>query len=167
MGHPISHETAVNYLNHYSKMGILNRKKLGKQVFYSLIPNNAVSFISLLEQDRTNLFLRKTSFAVQLAEISNLIGDCYFALLFGSAARGEAKKTSDLDIFIVDGKPDLDEISKKEAVYGIKLSVHQISRWELRARWHSEPIYKGMWKDRIILKNFLNFWEFSFKEGKP
>ena len=162
----ISHETVHTYLNHFSNTGILKKKNKGKQAFFSLNAQNAVPILSLLEQDRTNLFLRTTSQAMELLEIIDLIDDCYFALLFGSVARMHQRERSDIDILLVDGKVDLESLKKKEALYG-KISIHSITKKELKEQWHKEPVYKGIWKDRIVLMNLDRFWEFILKEGKP
>ncbi len=165
-GFGISHETVYTYLNHFSDAGILKKKKKGRQVFFSLNAQNALPILSLLEQDRTNLFLKATSQAMEIHEINNLISDCDFALLFGSVARMHQREQSDIDILLVDGKVDLEGLKKKEALYG-KISIHSITKKELKKQWHKEPVYKGIWKDRIVLKNPSRFWEFILKEGKP
>ena len=166
-GFRISHETALFYLNHYCRTGILKKNRKGRQVFFSLMAHNALPIMSLLEQDRTNLFMRESGIAMQVSEISGLLEGSYFALLFGSAARQHQRQSSDIDILLVGGKYGSEEISRKEAAYGTKISIHPVSKKELEERWHSEPIYKGIWKDRIVLKNFHNFWEFALKGGKP
>lgn len=167
MGFGISHETVLAYLNHYCKTGILKKNKKGRQAFFSLIPEPALPLMALLEQDRTNLFLQDTRLRMPLLEISGLLGKCSFALLFGSVARGHERHSSDVDILRVDGKADKDAISKKEAVYGIKISVHSVSMRELESQWHKEPVYKGIWRDRIVLRHPANFWEFVLREGRP
>lgn len=166
-GFDISHETVFTYLNHYNFMKILSKQKKGRQTFFSLILENALPLMALLEQDKTSIFLRGTKLAMILSEITSLIGNCSFALLFGSVAREHERSSSDLDILIVDGKVNPTAISKKETVYGIKISIHSISMKELKNQWHKEPIYKGIWRDRIILKNYNRFWEFALVEGKP
>jgi len=167
MGFDISHETVFTYLNHYCKSGILRKNKKGRQAFFSLIPENALSIMALLEQERAHLFLRNTKLAMLLLEVSALLGECSFALLFGSVAREHERDSSDIDILIVDGKIDKAAITKKEAVFGIKISIHSLSTKKLENQWHNEPVYKGIWRDRIVLKNHNAFWEFALKEGKP
>jgi len=163
MGFEISHETVFTYLNHYSETGILKKEKAGRQAFFSLRKENALPIMALLEQDKTNLFLKESKKAMELMEISELIQNCEFALLFGSAARREERTSSDMDILLVDGKVS-EEIKKKESLYG-KISIHPISKKELKKRWHTEPVYKGIWRDRIVLKNPSNFWSFALEEG--
>jgi predicted nucleotidyltransferase len=162
----IAHETVLTYLNHFSQTGILIKEKKGRQVFFSLNTRNALPILSLLEQDRTNLFLRESTQAMEIFELGNLISDCYLALVFGSVARKQQRERSDIDVLIVEGKIDETELKKKEALYG-KISVHSIAKKDLRKHWHQKPIYKGIWKDRVVLKNYHNFWEFVLKEGKP
>jgi predicted nucleotidyltransferase len=166
-GFEISHETAFAYLNHYAGAGVLRKVKRGRQAFFSLVPENALPLMSLLEQDRTNLFLRKSKTAMLISELSALLAHCGFALIFGSAARGHERKSSDIDLLVVDGVPDPDAIERKEAAYGMKISVHQVSGKELEARWHREPIYNGIWRDRVVIRNFHRFWEFALARGKP
>ncbi|MEK6979376.1 MAG: nucleotidyltransferase domain-containing protein [Candidatus Micrarchaeota archaeon] len=163
-GFDISHETVFAYLNHYCRSGILRKKKRGRQTYFSVVPENAMSVLALLEQERTHLFLQKSKLAMLLTEISF---ECSFALLFGSAARSQERESSDVDILVVDGKSNEDIISKKEAVFGIKISIHSVSMKELKSQWHKEPVYKGIWRDRTILKNYTRFWELALKEGKP
>ena len=167
MGIDISHETVFSYLNHFCEIRVLNKHKKGRQVFFSLIKENALPFMAILEQDRTNLFLRNAKSAMLLLEIATLLGKCSFALLFGSVARQQERDSSDIDILMVDGTYDKDAISKKEAVFGIKINIHSISSKELASQWRKEPIYKGIWRDRIVLKDNTAFWEFALREGKP
>jgi len=166
-GFNISHETVFTYLNHYCKTGILRKIKRGRQAFFSLTSENALLIMALLEQDRTNLFLRDSKLTIPILEVSGLLGGCSFAVLFGSVARGHERDSSDMDILIVDGKTDKAAISKKEAVYGITINIHSVPMKELENQWHREPIYKGIWRDRIVLKNYNRFWEFALAEGKP
>jgi predicted nucleotidyltransferase len=166
-GFGISHETVFAYLNHYSRAGMLKKVRRGRQVFFSLIPENALPVMSLLEQDRTNIFLRKSKMAMLISELSGLLAHCGFALLFGSAARGHERKSSDVDLLVVDGALDPDAIEKKEAAYGVKISVHRISGKELEVQWHKEPVYNGIWRDRVVISNFHRFWEFALARGKP
>ena len=165
-GIAISHETVHTYLNHFSENGILNKKKRGRQAFFSLNAQNALPVLSLLEQERTNIFLKSTSQAMKILEIRDLIDNCYFAILFGSVAREHQRESSDIDILLVDGETDMEKLNKKEALYG-KISIHPITKNELKKQWHNEPVYKGIWKDRIVLKNSHRFWEFALMEGKP
>lgn len=167
MGFGISHETVLAYLNHYCKTGILSKDKKGRQAFFSLVPEHALPIMALLEQDRTDLFLQVARLRIPLLEISGLLGKCSFALLFGSVARGHERNSSDVDILVVDGKADNGEISKKEAVHGIKINVHSVSMKELVRQWHKEPVYKGIWRDRVVLKHHADFWKFVLREGKP
>lgn len=175
----LSHERVVSYLKELVKEKVLTGEKKGRQVFYSVNKrNDAVKKImSSLEYERKQEFLlRNKGIAVLLNELKKEMvsaqeGRAHFIVLFGSVARGEARPGSDIDLLVVstsENEPEeiRDIIKKREKISGRNISLHFILLNDLKRFWHKEPIYKNIWRERIVLYGEDRFWEFIIEEGE-
>ena len=174
-----SHERAVSYLKDLVKEKVLLCERKGRQVFYRLNrKSEAVTRImSALEYERTREFLRSNKdAAVLLYDLKNDIlsskkGEIQFLVIFGSMARGESRAMSDIDLLAVtvSGKEPggvRERIKRRSKIHGIDFSVHFVSLDELEKSWHKEPIYKNIWRERIVLYGESRFWEFVIEVGE-
>ena len=91
-----------------------------------------------------------------------------------SAARGEARIESDIDILIVVKNKDkkFEKYSKlvKEkmnALSGKEFSIHIIELDEMKKLWKKEPVYTTVWLDHIVLYGDENFWRIILELGEP
>ena len=175
-----THERTIVYLNKLVSQKALVREERGRQVFYRINKEHelAQKALSFAELKRKIEFSKDNEIAFIIQDIvSQTLKECqtsiYFVLLFGSMARKQNTKSSDIDLLFVliqDGKikNKLEEIIKKrENITGKKISLHTMSIDELEKRWLREPIYKNIWDERIVFYGEENFWRFVLKNGEP
>jgi len=176
-----NHERTVVYLNKLvtSHRALIGERK-GKQVFYRLNKQNEIAqkALSVAELERKIGFIRKNKDGFVIQDlVSGITGEfgpaVYFIILFGSAARGQAREESDIDLLFVllqNGKTKsrIEEFVKKRSIIGGKrFSFHSVTLPELKRRWSKEPVYKNIWDERIVFFGGENFWNFVLKEGEP
>ena len=154
----INHSRAVAYLKDLVGQNVLNSKRRGNQVLYSLNPNNEITLkaLSIAELGKKGDFFKDKS--IEKSILYRLVSDSLdinadairFILLFGSFARGHARKSSDLDVLFVvsknrNTKKDLEDVGRKlEESTGRKISIHVVGTKEIEKLWMSEPSYKGI-----------------------
>ncbi len=176
----LNHERVLHYLDLLSKERILRKQIKGKQVFFSINKDNesAIKLLAMLEFERKLEFLKATLYGPVLYELfqtfkTEFNGTIIFVLLFGSAARRQATPSSDVDLLIATNRGGkvkdklAAEVKKFEGDFNYKLSPTVISLSELTQNWHKQPIYKSIWKDRVVLLGEEGFWSFVFFEGEP
>lgn len=119
-----SKNNLVKNLNLMTKLNILKKEKNKSNTFYKINYDNIFS-LNLIQLINTNRFQnlpfeRKMAVTELIAKTSPLI-----SVLFGSTAKGNFKKDSDIDILLVynskmkDNDAEIEEISSK---YGIKIN---------------------------------------------
>ncbi|MFH1200035.1 MAG: nucleotidyltransferase domain-containing protein [Candidatus Micrarchaeota archaeon] len=176
----VSHERALHYLDLLSKERVLHRQTRGKQVFFSINKENesAIKLLALLEFERKAGFLAATPYGPMTYKLFQTLkaasnGTIAFALLYGSAARKQATPSSDIDLLIATNKNGKANERLKanvkllEREFNYSLSPTVISLCELSRNWHTQPIYKSIWKDRVVLLGEEGFWEFILSQGEP
>lgn len=191
----LSYERVQHYLGELEKAGALKSEKRGKIKEYALNRKHelVLKIFSLLEMERRQEFYQKAPKMrvwLQMAANELLAGDevakkphrkggpvadVKFILLFGSAARGEAKAGSDMDMLIVVRNRDrnfekyVDETvkAKMEALTGKNFSMHVIKVEDFRAKWKKEPVYASLWLDRIVLYGDETFCREVLELGAP
>jgi len=175
----LSYERVRHYLAELEKIRAVEGKAKGKIKEYSL--NRGHEFIlkifSVLEMERRQRFFSgNPKLGVWLQGIMKEAGNAglHYSILFGSAARGEAKPGSDIDLlFVLKAKEGgfekhLSGISKRmEAISGLHFSMHVVSLEELKSRWKKEPFYASMWLDHIVLYGDEEFWRDVLEMGEP
>lgn len=175
-----THERTIVYLNKLVEQKVLIKEKKGKQVFYrinksSILAQKALSFAELEKRmkfvsDRKAGFIVHDTISFTLKECQDSI---YFVLLFGSVARKQDAKSSDIDLLYVlikngKTKKKLEEIIKqRKIITGKEISLHMVSIDELKKLWLKEPVYKNIWDERIVFFGEDNFWRFVLKMGEP
>lgn len=175
----LSHERVVSYLKELAEEKVLSFEKKGRQVFYSINKeNDAVKRImSSLEYERKQKFLANNkTIAFLLHELKKDVlstqkSEIQFILLFGSMARGQAKADSDVDLLVVSAAEKepaamRETIKKRSKIAGRGVSLHFISLDDLEKFWHKEPVYKNIWRERIVLYGEDRFWEFVLEKGE-
>jgi predicted nucleotidyltransferase len=175
----ITHSRAVAYLKNLAAQKILISKRRGNQLLYSLNPNNEIMLkaLAIAELERKGHFFKDKPIekSILYRLISDVLEKCpdaiLFSLLFGSYARGHARESSDLDVLFVVSKNkyikrDLEEVGQQlEESTDRKISVHVVGIKEIGKLWLSEPAYKGIWNDRIVLYGEESFWRFVYRMG--
>ena len=189
----LSYERVQHYLKELEREGALKAEIKGKIKEYTVNRRNELilKVFSLLEMDRRQKFYQKDSrLQVWLQNLvqellsnesikkqinANIVADIKFILLFGSAARGDAKLESDIDTLIAVKNKDanferyINEIVKKrmDDLTGKKFSMHIVYLEDLEAKWRKEPVYATIWLDHIVLYGEENFWRQVLELGEP
>lgn len=111
-----------NALHRLCEQGIVTRERIGPSDWYALNRAHlAAPPIVALAQLRTELLHRVT------AELEAWVIAPEYAALFGSAARGDMRPDSDIDLFVVrPGDVDPDDDSWREQLAGL---AHDVTAW--------------------------------------
>lgn len=178
-GVDLSHERVVTYLRELAEEKVLSLEKKGRQVFYRLNKESETvrRIMAFLEYEREQKFLTNNkTIAALLHELKKDIlstrkSEIQFILLFGSVARGQARPGSDIDLLVVSSaekEPEdmRERIKKRSKIAGRGVSMHFISLDDLEKFWHKEPVYKNIWRERIVLYGEDRFWEFILEKGE-
>lgn len=180
-GESPSHERVLAFLKMLVESEVLKAVPKGKRQYYKLntVSEVALSRMVMLELHRRHwLFNEDKSFLIFLAELAEEARKLFdkkglqMLLLFGSGARGQLRRDSDVDLLFIVSKPSLKNklkefVEHRSAISGRKISAHVMPVKDLKAVWHKEPFYKSVWDDRVILLGAYEFWKFVFEEGKP
>lgn len=142
----ISPRTAQTYLQLYEKEGILLRENIGNLTLYSLI-NNTVTY----ELRRAYILLRIRPYMAEFVTDNPTITSL---LLYGSTARGDYDKSSDIDLLVISGtkSPNLKQIKAAEAEIGKELKLEILTLGELRKLAEKkDKFYLSVLKNNIVL----------------
>jgi predicted nucleotidyltransferase len=106
------------------KQGILNRRMQGREVYYRLNLSNtkARKLCELFETERRDKFYqqnRRLSWALQefSKRVFDLLPEIQSVILFGSAARAQLTKTSDVDLLVL--VPNLEQAPFNELMKSV------------------------------------------------
>lgn len=164
----------------FVKNDMFIRRQLPHLTFFkpNLDNDDTVKVFELLEIERRKVFYAKNKGIARLLkkytdtviELSNK--RIQLVILFGSVARGEWAKGSDIDILAV--VPDKEEdaigiLNKAKTDAGPLLEIRPISTttkkfiYGFRAR---SEFYDNLWKDRVVLYNEFLFWQLIREGGR-
>jgi len=104
--------------------------------------------------DFASFVIQKTKFQENIKNI----------ILFGSVARGEAEKESDIDIFTA-GESNRKEIEKIGQLYGKEIQVKNYPLDTFKNKIKEDILLKEIVKNHIIIKNSEAFVESVMKNG--
>ncbi|MBT4538750.1 hypothetical protein HOC32_00530 [Candidatus Woesearchaeota archaeon] len=158
----IPQKTVARKLDHLQKEGLINFKRVGrnKKYFLDLKKEASVNILRVLESYKAILFLVKhPKLALLIDEISRVAP----IILFGSYAKGNATKSSDVDLVIV-SKED----KKVKAIlerYPFKFHSYFLSLVEIKKMLkNNEHLAIELVKDHIlfgdqekIIKTFIGY----------
>lgn len=162
------------YLNEFVDNNFLQTRKIGKMKFFKLALENKqllklfenfeVDKLARFKERNTTTWKIVNEFTEKLSE--EIEEGLLMLILFGSSAREEAKKTSDIDLLIV--VPDktknklmsqVEKISKQVYSYGREISPITIERTDFREGLKTDKdFFKTLWEDRIIFCGESIFW---------
>ena len=151
-----SHSTVLRKLNNLKKENVVDSKVEGKNKIFFL-KNNIIAknYIQKAELQKLSTLLRKyPEFSILFEEILKKT-DERLIVLFGSYAKGLAKKESDIDIYI-----ETKNRNVKKSIEDIhsKISV-KIGTFDIKSLLIKEII-----KDHIIIKGIEVFYEKQLPE---
>lgn len=161
----VPQQSCSRILNKLSEMKLISYELNGKnKLFYIDLDNENSSFLFNLVENQKGIDFNLNNF-----EISKLIGKilkyCSSLIVFGSYAYGQQKKTSDLDLIILDCK-NKKKVNELVEMFLIEVNVHYFSFDKFNIL-----LEKGDFLGREIYKNHILFGDtskviFSFLEGK-
>ncbi len=113
----LNRSTILAELNKLVKQEILEKSKKGNAVYYKITRNQqSIAILSYVEYCRTNAFLKQNNrINNSLKLFAELEAKTISCLIFGSHAKGYAKKTSDVDVLFI-GNYEKQDIKKSEDI---------------------------------------------------
>ncbi|MCK5023573.1 MAG: nucleotidyltransferase domain-containing protein [Candidatus Aenigmarchaeota archaeon] len=158
----ISPRTAQLILDDLENKGILESKTIGKIKMYELKRNSSSQrYMTFTEQYKAITFFEKNLLIKEIVEKTNkFISGMGF--IFGSYAKGNANKDSDLDIFVA-GKCDKEGIKKVSKTYGIEISVKCYPLKIFEKGLVNDILIKEMLKNHVVFLNAEQFVKLVMK----
>jgi predicted nucleotidyltransferase len=151
-----SHSTILRKLNNLKKENVIDSKREGKnKVFY--LKKNLVSRTYILRAELyklTKLLRKYPELGVIFEEILQK-SDEKLIVLFGSYAKGLAKKDSDIDIYIE---------TKSRTVKKVVEDIHSKINVKIGIFDTKSPLIKEIIKDHIIIRGIEVFYEKQISE---
>ena len=146
-----SHSTILRRLNNLKKEGVIDSRKEGKnKIFY--LKKNLVSRTYILQAELhklTKLVRHNPELGIMFEELLKKT-DERLIVLFGSYAKGRAKKDSDIDVYI---ETKSRNVKKTVEEIHSKISV-KIGAFDTRS-----PLIKEIIKDHIIIRGIEVFYD--------
>lgn len=176
----VSLNNVDNSLRLFVKDDMFKRREVSNMVFFkpNLENETLLKIFEYLELERKKEFYDKNKkiarllqkYTQDIVELSNK--KIQLVILFGSVARGEWAKDSDIDILTVISGKDTDAIAalnKAKIDVSSLLEIKPIStttgKFVEGFRKRTE-FYGELWKDRVVLYNEFLFWQLIKEGGK-
>ena len=169
-----------NSMRLFVKNDMFKRNEMSHSTFFkpNLENDETIKIFEFLELDRRRVFYAKNKniasllkkYTDSIVELSNK--RIQLVVLFGSVARGEWTKASDIDILAV--APDkesgiVDILNKAKTDVSPLLEIRPISTTTKKfidGYKAKSEFYDNLWKDRIVLYNEFLFWQLIKEGGK-
>src|SRR3989338_129639 len=155
----LNQKTVSNYLKSLESQNFLKSAAEGRNKLYFLNLSDEqliVNFIAAVENARTINFYQKHILIKEIAAkmLPHIKG---ISLIFGSYAKGNEKKGSDLDIFVA-GSADEAQIDKIAEIYHLEISIKKYTLLEFKkALKESDPLIKEVISNHILMQNAQEF----------
>ena len=176
----VSLNNVDNSLRIFVKENMFKRREISNMVFFkpNLKNEELLKIFELLEIEKKKKFYGKNKkisrllqkYTNDIVALSNK--RVQLVILFGSVARGEWTKNSDIDILAVTSGKDSDItviLNKAQIDITPILEMRPISTTTEKFReGFSErtEFYNELWKDRVVLYNEFMFWQLVKEGGK-
>lgn len=168
----IARETRVDVkaiqlqLKRLEKLNVLSSTLKGRNKEYGLNFNNSITkyFMIMGETFASINYLRKNFLIKKVAdEIGKQIEGTI--VLFGSFAKGQTTRESDIDLFVIDGKkPDSSAFRETGNIVGRTISVKSASRrLFMQGLRENDPLISEVVSGHIILKGVDDFCEILWR----
>lgn len=153
-------------LKRLEAMNIVSSAERGKIKEYRLNLTNSVTrfFMTMAETFYTITFLAENFLVKKL--FGQIEGRAEGSLvLFGSLAKGQATRDSDVDLFIIsDRKTDTDPFKEAEDLRGRRISTRVASAKQfLKGLQEDDPLMKEVVSNHVILKGVDEFCEIMWR----
>jgi len=162
----LNQKTVSNVLNRLEEHGFLKSTIVGKNKEFKLRFDDlekAKRFLLGVENARTLRFLDEN---LKVKEVFSKTNQFIkgVVLVFGSYAKGNQKKDSDLDVFIA-GEYDARKLKQAASLYGIEVNVKHMSRENFRkALKEKDLLIKEVVSDHIILRGTEEYLDFVLSD---
>ena len=164
----------------FAKDGMFAKREISNMSFFkpSLDKEALLKLFELLELERRENFYKKNKkiarlldkYTQRIIELSDK--RIQLVILFGSVARGEWTKDSDVDILVVVSEKDKDittVLNQARTETTLLLNVSPIAtttRKFIKGFKDKIEFYDELWKDRVVLYNEFLFWQLIKEKGK-
>lgn len=176
----VSLNNVDNSMRLFVKDDMFKRRKVSNMVFFKPnLENEALlKIFEYLELEKKKEFYDKNKKIARLLQkytqdIVNLSNKkIQLVVLFGSIARGEWNKNSDIDILVVISGKDREVttvLNKAKTDVGPLLEISPISTTTekfVEGFGKRTEFYNELWKDRVVLYNEFLFWQLVKEGGK-
>lgn len=162
----VDYKNTYNIVNELKSKGIIVKESIGniKPIKINLIPNQEIFSI---ERKRTEEFLSKNPKIKLINEDINEIGYPFMiVLIFGSFAKGENTRNSDIDICIIsDNKVKTNELTERLNLLSLKIGVQEFTVAEFASMLEKKQNNLGheIVKKNIILYGIENYYNLISK----
>lgn len=169
-----------NSMRLFVKNDMFKRREMSNSTFFkpNLENDETIKIFELLELERRKRFYSKSKNIARLIkkytdtiiELSNK--RIQLVILFGSVARGEWTKGSDIDILAVTSDKEnniIDILNRAKTDVSPLLEIRPIStitKKFIDGFKAKTEFYDNLWKDRIVLYNEFLFWQLIKEGGK-
>lgn len=174
----VSLNNVDNSLRLFVKDNMFKRREVSNMTFFkpNLGNESLLKIFEFLELEKKKEFYDKNKRIARLLQkytqdIVNLSNKrIQLVILFGSVARGEWTKESDIDILVVVSGKDKDviaELNKAKIDVSPLLELRPISTTTekfIEGFRNKTEFYDELWEDRVVLYNEFLFWQ-MIKEG--
>ncbi len=169
-----------NSMRLFVKDGIFKKRNISNMTFFkpNLENETLLKIFEYLELEKKKVFYDKNKkiarllqkYAHDIVELSNK--KIQVVILFGSVARNEWTKNSDVDILLVASEKDNDItaiLNKSSLDVSPLLEIRPITTTTkkfIEGFGKKTEFYGELWKDRIVLYNEFLFWQLIKEGGK-
>lgn len=176
----VSRNNVDNSMRLFVKEDMFKRREISNMVFFkpNLENEELLKIFEFLElEKRKNFYTKNKNIARLLQKYSETIVDLsdkkiQMVVLFGSVARGDWTKDSDVDMLaVVSGKENevTNILNKAKMDAGPLLEIRPISTTTekfVEGLKKRTEFYDELWKDRVVLYNEFLFWHLIREGGK-
>lgn len=161
----ISPRTAQTLLEDLEKKGILQSTHRGKIRVFKLNKNLfSKNYLILTEQYKKLCLIQKNLLIKEILEQSaNTVEG--IGVIFGSHAKNQQKKDSDIDIFIA-GKYDKEKFENLSKIFNIDINIKSCSLSTFEKNMHKDHLLVEVLKNHIVFAGSELFIETVLKDEK-
>ena len=143
---------------------LITKQVVGKAILVGLKKSNTLSYLIVSSIEETKEYLHKQPIIKKIAD--ELPQGDYCVILFGSYAKGQQTRKSDIDIMVISrtGKKEPD-FSRYEVLFGIDVNPLFFSKKEFvhMLRDTEENVGTQALKNQVILYNPEYFWKLIYE----
>jgi len=162
-----SYERNNTYLKILAQKGVLEEKKFGKTLVYSIIPNKWASkkAFNAYALERAEDFSEKHAIVSKaLQELPQEEAD--LVIVFGSYAKGSERKDSDIDTLIVSDEKEKIEstLTSIKRRYGLQIHSIIIPKTEFaKIKNENKELWDSLVTYGILFKGYELFYQYAYK----